>query len=162
MVIYWTGALSLKKNDYSSPNSHQLPIAAQIDLGLHDHPAPCWILSSLIFTQVFCMLSQPLWVHIQLSCCIWKTPFHCSHQWSLILTISPPSLPWQSLRLARKQCGADTQYRTEHSTDSYSPCWLLLSLHINCHRPLEDISLNSAERSSIHFICYSVFLMILF
>lgn len=77
-LINLSGATLLEKINFLSP-SYQLPIAPILSkLGFHVQiHFSCWYLIWLGLVWVLCMLSNPFWVNV--SRCVWKTLFPCSH-----------------------------------------------------------------------------------
>lgn len=65
-AIYWrigslSGATLLKKTNPRPFSGHCLPVVPYLGVGLTH---PCWYFVWLDLVQVFCMLSQPLWIHL--------------------------------------------------------------------------------------------------
>lgn len=75
-IVNLPGTTSLKKTDFPSPNSCQLPIAPHLGVRLHAHlPSLHWDFIWLEFAQVFCMMLQTSYVLETLfPCCTHLSP----------------------------------------------------------------------------------------
>lgn len=92
MVDLWRDT-ELKKTDFTFPRSYQWPGTPQTEVDLHAClSSPHCDLAWLEHSQVLCMLSQLLWVHVY--GCVQETLFPCSHLLPWPLPHFMPPLPW--------------------------------------------------------------------
>lgn len=111
-----SGPASLKKTESPSASSHQMPIAPQLWMDLHETlPPPSWLMLAFISGLIlcsFCICSHSHSVHVAMMPWSQEVPSATSGFYNL-------SIPLSAISLQRKRCHTDVPFRAEDSTHSF-------------------------------------------
>lgn len=97
---------------------------------LRPSPRPWWVFVWLNLLQVWCMLSQLLWLHMCNCYVMSRKQFYSRHPGSWNLSVPPPQ--W-SLSPGKRRYDTDIWFRAKNSTLSYSSCLPVVSVLITIY-----------------------------
>lgn len=137
-----TQSHTLKENSLSLSHSYQLPTDPQLELGLLAHFClSCWAFVLLGISQVLCLLSQMLCIHMcSFSVVSRQHDLLASTSGSYNLSLSV--LQW-SLSFGRRGYDTLLPFRAEHSLSTLLLCMSLWVNHPLLHK---EVSLVKVER----------------